>query len=152
MKSGLSRIWIALGLVTLLVACAAEPRQVYSGARLSADKEVRITTESEKAYGAVAPGFDRKIYLVKINGQSLSDSKALIGGQMNPYPTEAYVLPGRNELDIKYVHLNSLAEGRLWFDGEAGKEYRVRSRIDGYKIFFWVEDVVAGKVVGGIRE
>jgi hypothetical protein len=152
MKMSRLKVVITSVAAVLLAACAAEPRQIYSGARLSPEKEVRITTESEQSHGALAPGFDRKIYLVKINGQSLTDGKALIGGQMDPYPIEAYALPGRIDLDIRYRYLNRAADGKLWFDGEAGKEYRVRYRIDGYKLLLWVEDVTSGKPVGGVRE
>ena len=138
--------------VSLLVGCAAGPRQVYPGTRLSVDQEAKISTDSEQAHGAVAPGFDRKIYLVSINGQRLTDTKAALGGQMNPYPTEAYVLPGRQELQVKYVYMNRFADGRLWFEAQAGKEYRVRYRIDGYAIVFWVEDLAQGTPVGGLLE
>ncbi|MBL8434823.1 MAG: hypothetical protein JNL99_07785 [Zoogloea sp.] len=143
---------LLLPILLLLVGCAAQPRQVYPGTRLSPDREARISTDSQHKYGAVAPGFDRKIYLTKINGESLSDMKAVLGGQMHPYPTEAYVLPGRQELDVRYVHMNGYADGQLWFDAQAGKEYLVRYRINGYSVLFWVEDVEQGAQVGGFRE
>lgn len=143
---------LLLPILLLLVGCAAQPRQVYPGTRLSPDREARISTDSQSKYGAIAPGFDRKIYLTKINGESLSDMKAVFGGQMHPYPTEAYVLPGRQELDVRYVHMNGYADGQLWFDAQAGKEYRVRYRINAYSVLFWVEDVEQGAQVGGFRE
>ncbi|MCK6376463.1 MAG: hypothetical protein L6Q65_16170 [Zoogloea sp.] len=143
---------LTLMLLLLLVGCAAQPRQLYPGERLSPEKEARVSTDSEDVYGAIAPGFDRKIYLVRINGESLSDTKALLGGQLHPYPTEAYVLPGRQELDVRYVHLNQYADGRVWFDAQAGKVYRVRYRISGYGVVFWVEDTAQGVPVGGLLE
>jgi hypothetical protein len=75
---------LLLPILLLLVGCAAQPRQVYPGTRLSPDREARISTDSQSKYGAIAPGFDRKIYLTKINGESLSDMKAVFGGQMHP--------------------------------------------------------------------
>lgn len=150
MKPRLVTICLASLLGILLVGCTTEPMQVYSEARLSPDSEVRVSTDPERAHGAPAPDVDRKVYLVKTDGQSLTDAKAVI--RRNPCPTEAHVLPGRHELDIRYMYRNMQTDGRLWFDGEAGREYRVRNQIDGYRFRFWIEDVAAGAVVGGYRQ
>lgn len=67
-----------------------------------------------------------------------------------PYAEMAYVKPGRHYLNLRYTYGPTFADGRVWFDAEAGKTYIIHRKATGYQIAFWMEELGTGKVVGGI--
>jgi hypothetical protein len=59
--------------------------------------------------------------------------------------------PGRHIISVQIYLNTSSATGRLWLEAEAGKSYIVRKRIEGYGVYFWIEETDTGRVVGGVQ-
>jgi hypothetical protein len=140
----LGKAFLLAVLVAALPACAS---WVYSDPRLAGTTvpAVKVACESEMTH-TVLMGLNQKLFITHIDGKSTS--KLLTLGPA--FPEAAEVAPGRRYLGLMYGQLNTSARGQVWFDAEPGKSYLVRKALKQYSVFFWVEEVGTGKVVGGI--
>jgi hypothetical protein len=129
-----------------LAGCSTAPT-IYTQPGAT-EKSVKIACESESDH-TILTGLNQKVFIAAIDGKSTHSIAGELVGR-NQYAEAAYLKPGRHYLDIEYLHMNSFAYGHVWFDAEAGKAYVVRRKIKGYEVYFWIEELRTGKIVGGI--
>ena len=121
---------------------------MQEGASSNDGRSAKIECDSEHSHGILI-GLDQKVFIAAIDGKSSFTLSGLLTDTA-AYSEIAYIKPGRHYVDIKYTHLGSFADGKVWFDAEAAGSYIIRQRIKGYGVLFWVEDQNTHKIVGGI--
>jgi len=140
---------IALLVLCLLCAgCASPWAFVAPDAKAASDPLVTVTCDSERTH-TILTNLNPRVVITEVDGRFTYSPLRIFVGQRD-YPEIAQLRPGRHNLDLRYVHNNTYADGSLWFDAEAGKTYRVRFKLEGYGVSFWVEEEGTGKAVGGI--
>lgn len=139
-----NNIFAVIGCAALLISCGTtQPYRVPGTDESTAT--IRVYTESDRNHTVFA-GLDQRLYIKAIDEKSTVNQLCI----QNCAPTEAFVTPGRHNLDLMYAVGNTYANGSIYFDAELGKTYFVRRQTNGYGVRFWVEEVETKKVVGGI--
>lgn len=103
----------------------------------------KITTDSEISHD-VLRGLNAYVVITHLDGRSLYQPFSV-----PDYPLEINVAPGRHEMKIRFTRYNSFAAGCVEFESEAGTNYVIKKRIEGYRIRFWIEEA-GGRTVGAL--
>jgi hypothetical protein len=131
-----------------LCGCASPRTYTQPGASGEHGRSAKVICESDHTH-SILQGLNQKVFIAAIDGKTTSTLTGALT-DTEPFAEIAYVTPGRHYLDLKYSHLNHFAWGKVWFDAEAGGNYIVRRKIEGYSVMLWVQDQQSGKPVGGI--
>lgn len=129
----------------LVVGCATVPQQPMVKTNQDQSGRIRVFADSEQAHSFLV-GLDKRLYITSVDKES---TNTVCFNWPNCYAQEVFVEPGRHYLNLKFAHMNSYAEGTVWFDADVGRSYVVRKRLLGYRVQFWVEDASTGTPVGG---
>lgn len=137
---------MTLLLCILCISCTVAPKVAYEGLRLKQSQDAVLLVEGKHS----TVGFNKKMFIKQVDEMSLRDIKAMLTGQMFPYPHKVFVLPGKHTISVVTAVSMGHATAELWFVAEAGKTYIVRSNSNGDTVSTWIEDGDSGVRVGGL--
>jgi len=103
-----------------------------------------IYTDTEKNHRWISI-YDKRVYITHLD----EDSLYRMGWDFS-YPDIVHVALGVHRIEIEYDYMNMFSRGCLWLDAKSGEDYIVRNKAKGYTMFFWIENLVTNRRVGGI--
>lgn len=138
----------AIACALLCAACGPKPPfQAYPGPQLPPDQHAQIAGMVETDH-KVLSGLNEVMMITCVDGVSTRKGPHLAG--RHPYPTVAFVTPGRHYVGVMWGVMNTFATGALWLDAEAGRTYRINRAAQREGVRIWLTDATTGSVVGGI--
>jgi hypothetical protein len=108
--------------------------------RLSSEQIAQVIGETRSRRLLVAARDDAEtLTITAVDAQSLhSYRRALFDG--SAYPGAVKIMPGAHVLQVQYRDAVFYGDGELKLDAEAGKIYKLRQKVLGLSVWFWLED------------
>jgi hypothetical protein len=108
--------------------------------RLNLEQVARVICETSSRRLLVAARDDaEQLKITAVDAQSLhSYWDGLFNG--GAYPSAVRIMPGTHVLQVQYQDAVFYGDGELKLDAEAGKTYKVRQKVLGLSVQFWLED------------
>ena len=139
------RSLLSVVFVLALAGCAAPVVQLYDGPTRASAEQVVLRVE---ARGRTFAG--ERIDIQQIDDRhTLSTGEGILSASTGAQAV--YLLPGKHTVRARYRGPGTALTANLWFVGEAGGSYLVRTEKTGDAVKVFIEDEKTGQPTGGVR-